>query len=156
MKNRVEELVKELSLLPHPEGGFYKETYRSTQEIGNRNLQTAIFFLITDDNVSRFHKIKSDELWFFHEGSSLTVHTLDPKNGHQELRLGLDIASGESPQTLVTADTIFGSCLSEGKGYALVSCTVAPGFDFEDFQLYETQELLDQYPEHSAIVNKLT
>ncbi|MEP2349466.1 MAG: cupin domain-containing protein [Algoriphagus sp.] len=160
VQERVSYLIEKLHLLPHPEGGFYSETYRSEisteTNTGHRNLTTAIYFLLTSENVSKFHRIKSDELWFFHEGSKLTVHTLS-KNGHQQLSLGhpSDLVDS-SPQQLVKAHTIFGSSIDEPNSYALVSCVVSPGFDFIDFELFGEGQLLEQYPDHSEIIQKLT
>lgn len=159
-KERIAFLVEKLELIPHPEGGFYSETYRSEASIatksGKRNLSTAIYFLLTSENVSKFHRIKSDELWFFHEGSKLTVHTLS-ELGHQQLSLGYPSNIDKSlPQHLVTANTIFGSTVDEPDSYALVSCVVAPGFDFVDFELFEGKVLLAKYPDASEIIKKLT
>jgi predicted cupin superfamily sugar epimerase len=157
MKEEVVLLIEKLGLLPHPEGGFYKETYRSEEilESKNRNILTSIHFLLTSDDVSHFHRIKSDELWYFHCGSAVTVHTLDEK-GHSEFVLGSDLVNGELPFYLVKKDTIFGSTVDAPNSFALVSCAVAPGFDFRDFELFETQELLDLFPEHEEIVNRLS
>lgn len=154
---RIQYLIEKLDLLPHPEGGFYKEVYRSEENIRSidRSLMTSIYFLITGSNVSRFHRIKSDELWFFHEGNPLIVNTLD-ENGHIENLLGLNLMIGEKPQLLVTKNTVFGSCLKEHGSYALVSCVVAPGFDFRDFELFTFDQLITQYPEHENIIRKLT
>lgn len=159
-KNRIDFLVESLNLLPHPEGGFYKETYRSEGGIktghGERNLCTSIFFLLTSENVSRFHRIKSDELWFFHEGSPLTVHTLSEK-GYESLSLGLpDSVANCLPQQLVKANTIFGSTIDKPDSYSLVSCVVAPGFDFRDFELFEAKDLLPLFPQAEEIIRRLT
>ncbi len=158
-KNRVKELVKQFGLKPHPEGGYYLETYRSEQQIetknGNRNIATAIYFLIEEGNVSNFHRIKSDEHWFFHEGSPLEIHVLSPENGHETLLLGNNFVNGERPHQVVPAQAIFGSCVHES-GYSFVSCVVSPGFDFQDFELFKKEELLNDYPKHEAIINKLT
>lgn len=149
--------VEKLEMLPHPEGGFYKETYRSETTIpgSNRQLMTGIYFLLTSDNVSRFHRIKSDEIWFYHAGSPLLVHTLD-ENGHTENPVGLDFLAGQAPQFLVPKNTIFGSSVLQENSYSLVSCVVAPGFDFEDFELFTREELLSLFPEHAAIIERLT
>lgn len=159
-QNRIDFLVESLNLLPHPEGGFYKETYRS--EVGiktehrERNLCTSIFFLLTSENVSRFHRIKSDELWFFHEGSPLTVHTLS-ENGYKSLSLGLPDSNPDLlPQQLVKANTIFGSTVDKQDSYSLVSCVVAPGFDFRDFELFEAKDLLPHFPQSAEIIRRLT
>jgi predicted cupin superfamily sugar epimerase len=147
MKARVNELIEKLNLQPHPEGGFYSETYRSDIQLLDlkRQLITSIYFLLTSENVSKFHRIKSDEIWFFHEGSSLIVHTLTHE-GHKENRVGLDLLKGEKPQFLVQKDTIFGSTVSDENSYSLVSCVVAPGFDFQDFELFSRSQLEELFP----------
>lgn len=152
-----QELVQTLGLLPHPEGGFYKETYRSelTLEGKDRQLMTSIYFLLTSANVSKFHRIKSDELWYFHAGSPLIVHTLG-EHGHQQHHLGLDLSKGQQPFLWIPKDTIFGSTVLENDDFSLVSCAVAPGFDFRDFELFERSELLRAYPEHKEIVERLS
>ena len=157
MTKEILELVKQLGLQPHPEGGFYKETYRSedTLEHKDRNLLTSIYFLLTSENVSHFHRIKSDELWYHHAGSAVTVHTLDEK-GHTAFQLGPDLLNGELPFYLVKKDTIFGSTIDSPNSFALVSCAVAPGFDFRDFQLFEQEELMELFPDHEEIVTRLT
>ncbi|TXE14253.1 cupin domain-containing protein [Algoriphagus aquimarinus] len=159
-QRRIDYLVKSLHLLPHPEGGFYRETYRSSEtlntEYGSRNLATSIYFLLTSADVSRFHRIKSDELWFFHEGSALTIHLLND-TGHQELRLGLPYENEEQlPYQLVKANTIFGSTIDSQDSYALVSCVVSPGFDFNDFELFDKETLAKKYPEAIQIISRLT
>jgi predicted cupin superfamily sugar epimerase len=153
----IEQIVAELQLLPHPEGGFYREMYRSESMLAEppRNLMTSIYFLLTSANVSKFHRIKSDELWFYHAGSPLIVHTLDDQ-GHKEMLVGPRFSEGQKPQILVPKDTIFGSSVFEENGYSLVSCVVAPGFDFEDFELFTKDYLLGKYPTEEAIISRLT
>ena len=157
--SRIGELIKLLDLKTHPEGGYYSEAYRSTDLLltstGERNIATAIYFLLRSEDVSHFHRIKSDELWFWHEGSPLTVHLLNSK-GHEELKLGSVDHTGCRPQHLVSANTIFGSTVDDPKSYALVSCVVAPGFDFRDFELFSYQDLISLYPDHPEIIQKLT
>jgi uncharacterized protein len=153
---RAQEFIDQLQLLPHPEGGFYRETYRSSEVQGDRNLMTAIYFLITSNNISRFHRIKSDEMWYFHAGSALSVHTLSKENGHQIHKVGLNLEKGETPQLLVPANTIFGSSLDEENAFSLVSCTVSPGFDFADFELFTAEYLMKYFPQNEAIIRKMT
>lgn len=156
---RIEELVENLGMQPHPEGGFFVETFRSGHVLdtscGERNLATSIFFLLRSEDVSHFHRIKSDELWFWHEGSPLSIHLFGEK-GHEILKLGPVDNSSTLPQNLVKADTIFGSSVDEPDSYSLVSCVVAPGFDFRDFELFQTDDLLPLYPESEEIIRKLT
>lgn len=159
-QSRIDFLVKSLNLLPHPEGGFYKETFRSKEGIyteqGKRSLCTSIIFLLTSENVSRFHRIKSEELWFFHEGSPLTVHTLGD-SGYKSFSLGLSDSDSDCfPQQLVKANIIFGSTVDQPESYSLVSCVVAPGFDFRDFELFEAKNLLPLFPQAEGIIRRLT
>ena len=157
MNEHIQNLIQQLDLLPHPEGGFYKETYRSVETClnGTRNVQTAIYFLLTSENVSHFHRIKSDEIWYFHAGSPLVVHTLTEK-GHTEYLVGNDVLAGQTPQLLVPKNTIFGSSVLEKDSYSLVSCSVAPGFDFADFELFTKADLMNDYPAFEGIINLLT
>ena len=157
MNSEISNIIQKLSLQPHPEGGFYKETYRSNDTCldGSRNLQTAIYFLLTSDNVSHFHRIKSDEIWYFHAGSPLVVHTLTDE-GHTQHLVGNDLLAGQTPQLLVQKNTIFGSSVLEKDSYSLVSCSVAPGFDFADFELFTKADLMKDYPDCEGIIDLLT
>lgn len=157
MNEHIQNLIQQLDLLPHPEGGFYKETFRSEETCldGTRNVQTAIYFLLTSENVSHFHRIKSDEIWYFHAGSPLVVHTLTDQ-GHTQHLVGNDILNGQTPQLLVPKNTIFGSSVLEKDSYSLVSCSVAPGFDFVDFELFTKADLMKDYPAFEGIINLLT
>ncbi len=156
LNKRVQELIKQLDLKPHPEGGFFKEKYRSIERTnGDKSLMTSIYFLLTSEHVSHFHRIKSDEHWYFHEGSSLTIHLLKDQN-HVELKLGPNLEKGESFYHVVQKNIIFGSTVESDNGYALVSCAVAPGFDFKDFELLDSEYLLENFPEEEMIIRKLT
>ncbi len=157
MKSTIQKIIAQFNLLPHPEGGYYAETYRSPETLKNkdRSLATSIYFLLTSENVSRFHRIKSDELWYFHQGSAVTIHTLD-ENGHTENKLGNDIDNGERPYLLVKANTIFGSSLDADNCFALVSCVVAPGFDFNDFELFTKEDLMKDYADFEKVIARLT
>ena len=155
--NRIKELVKELDLQKHPEGGFYSENYGSDIKTKDNSgvLMTSIYFLLTSENVSNFHRIKNDELWFHHEGSPISIHTL--QNGkHQEYILGRTHGENCRPYHLITGNTIFGSSVLEPESYALVSCVVSPGFDFKDFELFSQKELLKEFPNEEHIIELLT
>lgn len=158
MISRVEQLIQQFKLIPHPEGGWYRETYRSESKIDSkeRDLCTSIYFLITDNNVSKFHRIKSDELWFFHEGTGLTIHVLDSDDGYKKIELGTEFSKNQCPFGLVFANQIFGSTVDVNNGYAFVSCVVSPGFDFKDFELFNSEELLSKYPDNEEIIQRLT
>jgi uncharacterized protein len=153
----IQAFVETLQLIPHPEGGFYREVYRSNELIPelDRNYLTSIYFLLTSENCSKFHRIMSDEIWYFHAGSPLTVHMLN-EDGYTTQNVGLELDKNQLPQFTVTKGTIFGSTVSEPNSFSLVSCAVAPGFDFRDFKLFEKHELLEYYPEHAEIIARLT
>ena len=162
----VETLVKKLDLLPHPEGGYYKETYRSEGTIdkaclspdfsGGRNLATGIYFLIEKGNFSALHKIKSDETWHFYYGDALEVVEINEQGILTITKIGNNLQNGEIFQYTVKANTWFGSRVS-GKGdFSLVGCTVYPGFDFNDFELAKQLDLIHLYPRHHTIIKELT
>ncbi len=145
----------------HPEGGWYKELYRSSEQFVNqnkeeRNLLTSIYFLLTDQNSSKFHSIQSDELWYYHSGEGFTVHCISPKGKYYTIKIGPDFKNGEVFQAVVPKGTIFGSTVEKQNSYSLVGCAVAPGFDFTDFKLHSRGELLLKYPQHELIINRLT
>jgi predicted cupin superfamily sugar epimerase len=152
--------IAQLDLLPHPEGGYYKETYRSKEESafegfnGKRSISTAIYFLLEGKDKSHFHRIQSDELWFFHEGEALEIFVLR-EDKVEWIALGKNIEQGEQLQAIIPAGLWFGARLKSQTGYALVSCTVAPGFDFRDFELGKKKELLIALPQHEKIIEEL-
>lgn len=156
MKEEINYWIQKLNLIPHPEGGFYSETYRSELKTkSEKSLSTAIYFLLTSDNPSNFHRIKSDELWFHHAGSPLIVHYFDENEHHQHI-VGSDLEKGFLPQFLVPKETIFGSSVLEKDSFSLVSCVVSPGFEFSDFELMKRKDLLAQFPNHAPIIEALT
>lgn len=148
-----EEWIEQLDLAPHPEGGYYREMERSAQlfERGDKMQPryTTIYFLLPSENPSRFHQLSSDEIWFFHNGSPLTVHSISPNGKYTENELGFDTKL----QHTVPAGDIFGSTVENS--YALVSCTVVPAFDFSDLKLFTQEELLKKYPAHREIIHRL-
>ncbi|HYK74110.1 MAG TPA: cupin domain-containing protein [Pseudoneobacillus sp.] len=157
-KKNAQYWITNLGLSPHPEGGFYKSTYASDVLIpgkSERKLFTSIYFLLSSNDISHFHRLKSDELWYYHGGSSLTVHLIDESGEYKELKLGLNLEKGEVPQVLVPKNTIFGSSVHDEDSFSLVGCMVSPGFDFEDFELFEQEELLKMYPQHEEIIKKM-
>ena len=154
------EIVQKLGLLEHPEGGFYKETYRSscsmeTEQNTIRNISTAIYFLLENNNISLFHRIQSDELWFFHQGEPLEIVFIT-EGVLNIIILGNSFEKGEVPQATIPANTWFASNVKQRKGYSLVSCTVAPGFDFADFELASRENLLQEFPHLKEIIQKFT
>jgi|EP01040_Poterioochromonas_malhamensis_P002963 predicted cupin superfamily sugar epimerase len=154
-------------LQPHPEGGWYKETYRASESVpqsglpgrfeGNRSFSTAIYFLLEKGNFSQFHRIKSDECWHFYAGQTLYVYILDDDSGElQRIDLGSNCLAGETFQYVVPANRWFASIPAEDSSFSFAGCTVAPGFDFADFELAKKDDLLLRFPQHSEIISKLT
>ena len=160
-----EELINRLELVKHPEGGWYRETYRSGESIqvtaladrftGDRSVCTAIYFLLQSGDISALHRIKSDEIWHFYLGVPLTVHVITPGGRYYPLLLGPDMSAGETFQCIVPAGCWFGAEVCQ-EGYSLVGCTVAPGFDFADFEMGSREKLLKQFPDQYVIIQLLT
>lgn len=154
---KAQEWIDELGLEPHPEGGFYKRTEESDLSLGKearqRPLYTSIYFLLTPESPSHFHRLTSDEIWYYHEGQPLVVHCLFPDGRYEAIYLGKDVAGGQRLHYTVPRGTIFAS--SVPVDYALVSCLVAPGFDFSDFELFTQSQLLKVYPQHKRIIQEL-
>ena len=176
--------IRHLELLPHPEGGYYHQTYRSDLVLpksalparfsGPRAVSTAIYFLLDEDNFSAFHRLRSDEMWHFYLGSPLLVHVIDTEGYYSEIRLGTDPEANEVFQATVKAGSWFASQLAPSaqnipqphevsvfrkavpERLSLVGCTVAPGFDFADFELARRDDLTRQYPDHRALISLLT
>jgi uncharacterized protein len=161
--------IDRLGLQPHPEGGFFTETYRSAETIpsgslprrfgGPRSFSTAIYFLLTGEHFSALHRIASDETWHFYAGHPLLVEAIHPEGGLEVYRLGADAEQGCVFQTTVPAGCWFGASLAAPAGpedFALVGCTVAPGFDFADFELGRCSDLLARFPDHRLLIERLT
>ncbi len=166
MDKKIDEIVCKLKMEPHPEGGFYKETYRSNGVVpqnalgkeftGDRNYCTAIYFLLTSENFSAFHRIKQDEIWHYYSGSSLYVHVISPDGKYNKFTVGMNLDRGELPQLVVPAGCWFASSVKDTDSYSLVGCTVSPGFDFDDFELAERAVLSKEFPEHNTIITQFT
>ena len=160
------DIVTALSLVPHPEGGHYREIGRSTDRVaraalgdrhaGDRPLYTSIYYLLRDGEKSRFHRLRSDELWCLVSGGSLLLHRLERDGQLKTVRLGLALDRGEHPYAIVPRGTWFGAHLQAEALYALATCTVIPGFDFADFELGDRSSLLAAHPAHRKIIELLT
>jgi predicted cupin superfamily sugar epimerase len=158
--------IEKLTLQKHPEGGYFRETYRATECIpisglpsrftGERCLATGIYFLLTDQEFSAFHRIKADEMWHFYKGKSMEVYVIQPNGELQIIKLGHNYEKGEVMQAVVPANCWFASRVVEPDGYALVGCTVSPGFDFDDFELAQRDHLKHAYPKHESLIDSLT
>lgn len=157
--------IEKLQLQEHIEGGAFKEVYRSEMVIpqavltddfkGNRNAGTSIYFLLQQGQFSALHKIASDEIWHFYYGDPLIVYEITNSGELIEHKLGADFEAGEQFQCVVKAGSWFGAKTAPGSSYSLVGCTVAPGFDFADFELAHKENLLLQYPQFSDVISML-
>ena len=158
--------IEKLQLDPHPEGGCFRQMYRSEVVIsrealpagfsGSRAASTAIYFLLDGKNFSAFHRLRSDEVWHFYAGEPLLVHVIDPGGEYFRIHLGHEPEAGQVLQAVVRAGCWFASHVADWKSFALVGCTVAPGFDFEDFEMGKREELAARYPQHRELIERLT
>ena len=165
-KMTAQQIIKKFDLTEHPEGGYFKETYRSngviknkqlnSNFIGDRNYSTCIYFLLTSEKFSAFHKINQDEIWHFYKGSTLKLHMISPKGDYSFVLIGNDLKNHEQPQFAVPASYWFAAEVIKEHSYAFTGCTVAPGFDFHDFVLPKREELIQLFPQHKEIISKLT
>jgi len=163
---RIEQLVLQLQLEKHPEGGYYKEVYRSSEIIleeslperysGDRSFATSIYYLIDGEYPSLFHRLKSDEIWHFYEGSPVDVHIIDPGGNYTRITMGDLSMQNHNYQITIPKNHWFGGIVRKRDSYTLLGCTVSPGFDFKDFEMAEQDSLLSKFPEHREIILKLT
>lgn len=157
---------EKLQLQSHVEGGAFRETYRSewvldmstlpAGMIGSRNASTCIYFLLEEGEFSAFHRIAADEIWHFYDGQTLTIYEIAPGGDLQTHKLGRDIENGETLQVIITAGNWFASRVEAPGTFALVGCTVAPGFDFADFELAERASLQAAYPQHATLIESMS
>jgi uncharacterized protein len=158
--------IARLRLTPHPEGGYFAETYRSADELpaaclpgrsgGPRACSTAIYFLLRGREISALHCLRSDEIWHFHAGSGALIELIAPDGSYQGLRIGPDADAGEDFQVVLPAGSWFGASVNDPGSFLLVGCTVAPGFSYEDFELGRRADLLAAFPQHRAVIERLT
>jgi len=161
----ISRLIKQYNLQPHPEGGWYCQTYKSDEEIiadalppgfsGKRVFSTAIYFLLEQGSFSAFHRIKSDECWHFYSGGSLLIYIIQQNGKLEIISLGKNFEEGQTFQYVVPANCWFASRPASGSEYCLVGCTVSPGFEFADLELATVNELSNAYPQHAAIIKEL-
>ncbi len=158
--------IEKLQLEAHPEGGYFRRTYRSdvvlvrealpAEFTGARAASTAIYCLLEGKNFSAFHRLRSDEVWHFYAGAPLVVHVIGPEGTYSQIVLGRDLEAGQVLQAVVRAGCWFASHVADWKSLAVVGCTVASGFDFEDFELGKRGELVGRYPLRREVIERLT
>ncbi|MDC0584125.1 cupin domain-containing protein [Bacteroidales bacterium] len=160
----VQTIINQLNLQPHPEGGYYHEMYRCNRSVvcdfdqidDTRSLATSIYFLLETGQVSKFHQLKSDEIWYFHSGSPVKIHCVNPDGSYAIQYLGTDFVNGEQPQIIIPRNTIFGAEVLHPNSHALMSCMVAPGFDFKDFRMVDTKEMMEILSDRKELVKRFT
>ncbi|HEY8946694.1 MAG TPA: cupin domain-containing protein [Polyangiaceae bacterium] len=156
------EIVALLGLEPHPEGGYFAEVFRSANAVtssthaGKRRASTAIYFLLRTDEFSAFHRVSSDEVWHHYQGDPLELHVLGPR-GHSRIIVGSALEKGERPLAVVPSGHLQAARpLSGPHGYSLCGCTVAPGFEFRDFEMPVRARLIEEFPEHGPLISTFT
>jgi len=151
--------IKHLNLQPHPEGGWYREVFRSVNQVTRLDVAaakqacTSIYYLLEERDFSGFHRIASDELWYFHKGEPLLIHSID-KDGQYTAHELSDQPTGNL-SVAIKAGLWFASEIPSKTGYTLVSCAVAPGFEFSEFEMAEKEALIADYPQHAKLLGKL-
>ena len=162
----VQSLITNLQLEPHPEGGFFRETYRSKEIIdketlpsyfkGNRNYCTSIYYLLRSEDFSAFHKINQDEIWHFYMGSPIELYSISLDGTLKVVKIGLEITNSEVPQYVVPKHNWFAAKVVKPESFSLVGCTVSPGFDFNDFILAKKDDLISKFPQHETLITNFT
>ena len=162
----VTDIIETLELQPHPEGGYFRETYRSDEIIpqealpsvfdGSRNYSTSIYYLLQSGDFSAFHKIRQDEIWHFYLGSPVELYMISETGLLTKTIVGNDVGNGQVPQFIVPKDYWFAAFVKEKNSYSLVGCTVAPGFDFRDFTMASRKALIELFPKHQDIITRFT
>lgn len=158
--------IDKLKLIEHPEGGYFREFYRSEELVdgkrlhnrfdGRRCFSTAIYYLLESKHISLFHKLKSDEIWHHIDGGSVRIILLDQAGKLSEIVVGKNTDNGEVLHAVVRNGCWFAAEVADGSSFVLVTCTVAPGFEFDDFTLADRNELLQKYPEHKNSIIRYT
>ncbi len=160
-----EYFIEKLDLQEHIEGGYFREVYRCADTVNSdlvsadfedpRALATTIYFLLKSGQTSKFHRLKFDEIWFYHYGSPIRIHMIDAEGKYSSHVLGLDVEKNQSPQVFIPANTLFGAEPTESHSFGLVSCMVTPGFDFRDFELFSSDALCAQYPDLIDLIRRI-
>ena len=164
MNQKAKQYIKQLGLAKHPEGGYFREIYRSGEIIraknlpkrykSSRNFSTSIYFLLEGKQISTFHKLKSDELWHFYDGSSVIIYIIDKKGRLSPQKLGRERDC--SFQSIIKRGQWFAAEIENKNSFSLFGCTVSPGFDFEDFELANQDMLIKLFPKHESLISRLT
>jgi len=166
MPDTAQDWIDHLDMESHPEGGYYRETYRTSETIpeealpdrfdGPRDVAALIYFLLPADSFSALHRIQQDEIWHFYAGAPITLHRIAPDGTYATQTLGRDVTAGQQLHAVVPAGTWFGATVDGDEGYGLAGCTTAPAFEFADFELADRTALGEAFPQHAGAVERLT
>jgi len=158
--------IEKLNLIEHPEGGYFREIYRSAEAIqgehlpkrftGPRAFSTSIYYLLEGDDFSSFHRLKADEVWHFYSGCPLTIYSINLQGILSQIILGSDLAQGEVFQAVVPAGSWFAATPNESHSYTLAGCAVSPGFEMDDFELGKRGALVKKFPQHKQLIERFT
>jgi hypothetical protein len=158
MHREAARLVKKLGLEKHPEGGYFRQTYKSDTMVnvagfdGPRNVSTTIYYLLDGNEFSAFHRLRSDEIWHHYAGGTLILHAIDKDGKLSKIKIG----RGLMPQAVMKAGTWFAAAPGNKRSYCWVGCTMSPGFDYRDWELGKRNELVGAYPQHKALIERYT
>lgn len=162
-KSQAQILIERFNLKPLPrEGGFFRETYRADKKVdataagSQKSVSTCIYFLLSKDTFSAFHRLPSDEIWHFYAGDQVELSVISNEGELKVYRLDASLSDGTAPQVVVQSGCWQGARLTGNGGYALLGCTVAPAFDFSDYEHGDRQKLLQKFPQHSQTIMNLT
>ncbi len=165
MKRQFEYLIKKLNLKQHSEGGYFAEIFRSEEVLkssilqkrysGKRSIYTSIYYLLFGNQFSAFHRLRSDEIWHFYEGTRLLIHIIENKQKLVTIKLGRDVRKGDTFTAKIKSGYWFAAEVEDKKSFSLVGCTVSPGFEFEDFELGDRIKLIRNFPNHKEIIERL-
>ncbi len=164
MNEKAKYYIHKLELIKHPEGGYFREIYRAGEMFSidppkkhlKRNASTSIYFMLEGTQKSKFHRLKFDELWHFYDGTCAKVYVIDEKGNLSELIIGKDTERGEVFQLAIKKNNWFAAEVMDKKSFALIGCTVSPGFDFSDFELANKEFLLKKFPQYKSLIQKFT
>lgn len=166
MPKSAQSWIDHLDLERHPEGGYYRETHRSSPSIpeeglpdrfgGDRDAAALIYFLLPADAFSALHRIRQVEMWHFYAGDPLTLHQITPGGAYRTCTLGRAVTDDQHLHTVVPAGRWFGATVDAETGYTLVGCVTAPAFEFADFELADREALIEAYPKHRDLIDRLT
>ncbi len=155
-KRHAEYWINKLNLKEHSEGGYFREIYRKKADINGRDLATSIYYLLPSGMASKLHILRNDEVWYYHLGAPIKMYFLSREKGIKEHLLGPDPEKGHVFSKVIPAETIFGAEVTEQNTFTLVSCNMSPGFEYEDFELLSREKLINLFPEHKELIEKLT